>query len=103
MIVITVGYPNAEGPRFDEAYYLKRHMLLVRDRWSSMGLLEARVLRGLHTPDGGQAPHRIIALLTWESDAAFRKAVEAHGAEIFGDIPNFTDTQPVIQINEPAG
>ena len=30
------------------------------------------------------------------------KAGAAHGREIFGDIPNFTDSQPVVQISDFA-
>lgn len=26
--------------------------------------------------------------------------VGAHGEEVFGDIPNFTDVEPVVQVNE---
>jgi uncharacterized protein (TIGR02118 family) len=103
MIVVSVSYPNTEGTRFDETYYLERHMPLVHHRWASMGLQEAKVLRGLGTPDGGRGPVRITALLTFESEDAFRKAVEAHGAELFGDIPNFTDTHPAVQLHAPAG
>jgi hypothetical protein len=46
---------------------------------------------------------RITALLAWDSTDALGKAVAAHGPEIFGDIPNFTDGKPVMQVSEPAG
>ena len=45
----------------------------------------------------------ITALLAWDSTDALGKAVAAHGPEIFGDIPNFTDGKPVMQVSEPAG
>lgn len=103
MIVVSVSYPNDPASKFDEAYYLQTHIPLVRERWSGMGLQSVQVLRGLGAPDGGAAPMRIIALLTWDSTEALGKAVAAHGAEIFGDIPNFTDGKPVMQVSEPAG
>ena len=68
-----------------------------------MGLQSVQVLRGLGTPDGGPPPVRLMALLAWDSGEALAKAVAAHGEEIFGDIPNFTDSKPVMQISEPAG
>ncbi len=97
MILVSVMYPA--GPRFDHDYYLKTHMPLVRERWSGLGLHEATVVTGQGTPDGGAAPFQVIALLKFESADAFAKAAAAHGAEIFADIPNFTEAQAQVQIN----
>jgi hypothetical protein len=30
-----------------------------------------------------------------------RNSIEKHGAEVVGDIPNFTGVQPVLQLNQP--
>ena len=95
--MVLVMYPA--GGRFDMDYYLGHHMPLVRERWSSLGLHEARIVKGVATPDGGTPPFQVMALLTWESQDAFAKAAAAHGPEIFGDIPNFTDRQAQVQIN----
>ena len=97
MVLVSVMYPA--GGRFDMDYYLGHHMPLVRERWSSFGLHEAKVIKGVSTPDGGEAPFQVIALLTWDSADAFAKAAAAHGPEIFGDIPKFTDRQAQVQIN----
>ena len=100
MVFVSVFYPNQPRSRFDERYYLDRHIPLVRQRWEAMGLTDLRLLRGITTPDGGPAPFRVVALLTFASADALQKAAAAHGAEVFGDIPNFTDAQPVAQVNE---
>lgn len=100
MILVSVMYPA--GPAFDMGYYLSHHMPLVRERWSSMGLHEAKVVKGTGTPDGAAALFQVIALLTFESIEAFGKAAAAHGAEIFGDIPKFTDGQAQVQFNDFA-
>lgn len=100
MILITVMYPT--GPKFDLSYYLKTHMPLVRERWSGLGLHDATVVTGKGTPDGKPAPFQVMALLKFESAEAFAKAAEAHGAEIFADIPNFTEAQAQIQMNDFA-
>jgi len=100
VVLVSVLYSNQPGSRFDERYYLDKHIPLVRQRWESMGLTDFRLLRGTNTPDGGPAPFRVMALLTFASAEALRKAAAAHGAEIFGDIPNFTDVRPVAQVNE---
>ncbi|SDN88823.1 conserved hypothetical protein [Methylobacterium phyllostachyos] len=100
MILVSVMYTT--GPRFDMGYYLSHHMPLVRERWSALGLHDAKVVKGAGTPDGGAAPFQVMALLTFESVEAFQKAVAAHGEEIFADIPNFTEAPAQVQINDFA-
>jgi uncharacterized protein (TIGR02118 family) len=101
MILVTVMYPNQEGSKFDIDYYLNNHLSLVGDRWGSMGLKGAKVVRGLTGGDpSGPAPYQIMALVEFDSLESFQGAVDAHGDEIFGDIPNFTDTTPTVQISE---
>ena len=69
-----------------------------------MGLKGARVLKGTAggTP-GSVAPYRVMVVVDFESAEAFQAAVGAHGDEIFGDIPNFTNITPVLQISDIAG
>ncbi len=101
MLVLTVMYP-ATG-RFDLDYYTQRHMRLVRERWSSMGLQDVRLLRGTAGPDGTAAAFTLIAVLSFASVQDFEAALGAHGAELLADIKNFTDVQPVLQLNQPVG
>jgi uncharacterized protein (TIGR02118 family) len=75
MVTVSVIYPNQPGTRFDERYYLDKHIPLVRERWEPMGLTELRLLRGTNTPDGGAAPFRVMALLTFESAEAFAESL----------------------------
>jgi uncharacterized protein (TIGR02118 family) len=104
MPVISVIYPRSEGDTFDYEYYENTHLPLVAARWGGAGLSEARALRGVATPDGGDAPFFVIALLHFTSLDAMRAATGGeHAAEIFGDIANFTGVRPVIQINDPIG
>jgi hypothetical protein len=35
--------------------------------------------------------------------ADFQKAMERHGAELMGDVPNFTNLTPQVQISEIVG
>jgi hypothetical protein len=42
----------------------------------------------------------MIALLTFNSEQDFMKAAQQHGQEVMGDINNFTDCKPVVQLNE---
>lgn len=100
MVLVSVMYPAGAGSRFDMDYYLGHHMPLVRERWSPMGLHEAKVVKGTGTPDGGAPTYQVMALLSFDSVDAFKAAASTHGAEIFGDIPKFTDVQPVVQFND---
>ena len=99
-ITVSVMYPN-EGSKFDMDYYLGTHGPLVRDKWDSKGLKSLKVIKGVATPDPDTPPpYQVIALLEFGGVEEFRAAVADSGAEVLGDIPNFTDVQPVIQIND---
>jgi uncharacterized protein (TIGR02118 family) len=100
MIVVSVMYPTTPGAKFDMDYYLGKHMPLVGARCKSLGMSDAKVLRGAGAPGGGAAAYSVIALLTFGSVEQFQSAMDKHGAEILGDIPNYTSVQPVIQISE---
>ncbi len=100
MVVVSVMYPASGGEKFDHAYYMAHHMPLVHKRWDSMGLQGAEVLRGMTGPDGAKPAFSTVALLRFTSMDAFKAAADAHGAELFGDIPNFTDAKPTVQFSE---
>ncbi len=103
MIVVTVMCPENEGATFDMDYYLSTHMKLVGDKWGGMGLKGARILKGIAGGEpGSAAPYRVMAVVDFESLEAFQDAVGTHGEEIFGDVPNFTNITPVVQISDIA-
>jgi uncharacterized protein (TIGR02118 family) len=103
MIVITVLYPAGPEGSFDRDYYVQTHIPLVKARWTRMGLEDVRLLRGTGTGDGEQPPYQVMALLSFHSMEDFEKAAQAHGPEIFADIPKFTSVKPIVQINETLG
>jgi uncharacterized protein (TIGR02118 family) len=100
---VSVLYPNEPGSRFDVDYYLSKHIPLVRERWGGMGLEDVQVFKGKSAAGGGSAPYQMMALLRFRSLDDFGAAVDRHGGEVLGDVPNFTSVQPAIQVNEPAG
>lgn len=99
MIVVSVMYPAGAEATFDMNYYREKHLPLVGARWNDCGLSEAKVLQGTGAPGGAAPVYSVIVLLTFDSVADFEQAVARHGAEIMGDIANFTNVKPVIQIN----
>jgi uncharacterized protein (TIGR02118 family) len=100
MVSLTVLYPKSESSHFDHAYYINKHIPLVRERFTSMGLLDVRLVRGTTTLDGSAAQFELIGLLRFTSEAELSAALAAHGGEVVADVPNFTNIQPVIQISE---
>ncbi|MDT9600803.1 EthD family reductase [Sphingosinicella rhizophila] len=100
MATISVIYPQGEQAEFDFEYYQSQHLPLLTQRWGPM-LAGVEALRGTATPDGREAPYLAIALLRFTSIEALKAATGGeHAAEIFADIPKFTNVRPIVQINE---
>lgn len=100
MIRISVLYPSSPGARFDHDYYLHRHMPLVQERMGA-ALLGWGVERGLRGVEPGSPPEYVaVGRLHCASVEAFEAAFGPHAAEILGDLPNYTDLTPVIQVSE---
>lgn len=100
MIKVSVLYPFSADCRFDLDYYCNRHMPLVKERLgaSCQGIA---VDHGLSAGAPGSAPLYVaMAHLFFDSVDAFGAAFGPHEAEIMGDIPNYTDIAPVVQISE---
>jgi uncharacterized protein (TIGR02118 family) len=103
MVLISVMYPGGAGATFDQDYYLKTHIPLVKERWTSLGLEKVQVVRAAATPDGSPPPYPMMALLSFRSAADFQTAAATHGTEIFADIPRFSNVSPIVQINDIVG
>jgi uncharacterized protein (TIGR02118 family) len=99
MVKVSVFYPNQEGSRFDMSYYCTKHIPMVRQLLGP-ALKNVAVEEGIAgmTPNS-PAPYAALGHLYFESVAAFQEAFTPHTAQIFGDVPNYTDTRPTIQIS----
>ena len=104
MIRVAVLYPQQNDSQFDLAYYLNKHIPLVKERLNSLGLIRVEVDEGIGTsaPDR-LAPYAAIGYLVFERIEDFQKGFSAHGAELVADIPNYTNIQPQIQISRIVG
>ena len=104
MVRISVFYATTEGKKFDHDYYVNRHMKLVRDRLTSFGLVRTEVDKGMAGgAPGAPAPYVAIGHVDFNSLGDFQKGMGQHGKEIMGDVPNYTNIQPQIQISEIIG
>ncbi len=100
MIKVSVMYPHTEGARFDMNYYLNRHIPLVQ-RLLGGTLKGASVDQGIAGEEpGSAAPFLAIGHLLFESLEAFQTAFGPHAEAIMADIPNYTNSEPTLQISE---
>lgn len=98
MIKVSVFYPNEEGKKFDMIYYCNKHIPMCQDK---LGCTQVAVEQGLAgAAPGTPAPYVAMGHLYFDSLEALQAAFEQHAAEIMGDIPNYTDISPVMQISE---
>jgi uncharacterized protein (TIGR02118 family) len=100
MIRVTVLYPDAEGSKFDMQYYCNKHIPMVKQKLGA-ACKRLDVDQGLGGPEPGSKPAFVaIAHVLFDSVDAFQQAFGPHAGAIMGDIPNYTDIQPIIQLNE---
>lgn len=102
MIKISILYPNNKGSRFDMSYYIDTHMPM------SIGLLSAHsgfkgvsVERGLGgAMPGTDAAYIVMCHFLFNSTEDFMAAFTPHAAELQGDMRNYTNIEPIIQVSE---
>jgi uncharacterized protein (TIGR02118 family) len=100
MIRMTVLYPKTDDLSFDMDYYLSRHIAAVNEKLRDMGLVKVQVDEGIGNAAPDQpVPFAVITHLTFRTMEDLQNVLTTHGAEFIGDIPNFTNVQPHIQIN----
>ena len=100
MIKVTILYPNQPGGRFDLDYYLDKHMPMTI---ATLGdaLKGVTIDYGLNGGRPDSPPlYRAICHLVFDSVEAFQAAFAPHAEALQGDIPNYTDIDPAIQISE---
>ena len=100
MIKVSVFYSNEEGKNFDINYYCNKHMPMVRQLLSD-SCKNAAVEQGIAgvTP-GSKATYIAMGHFYFDVVDDFISSFTPHANTIMGDIPNFTDITPVIQISE---
>ncbi|HEV2730326.1 MAG TPA: EthD family reductase [Terriglobales bacterium] len=96
MKYVTVTYPNKNDAKFDFDYYMRKHIPMV----SRLLGTSIEVCKGLSSPTDAPLTHICIARIRINSAEEFSSAMAQHGAQIMGDIPNYTNIEPLIQIDE---
>ena len=100
MIKLSVLYPSGEGKTFDMDYYLNKHIPLV-------GKLLGDAVKGATVEEGlgGPIPNSPAAFaamgnIYFDSVESFQNSFGPNAPEILGDLPNFTNAEPVVQISK---
>lgn len=100
MIKVSVLYPNIEGNNFDMDYYCNIHIPLVEELLGD-ALKGTTVEKGLGgATSGAKATYAAMGNMYYNSIKEFQTAFGPHAKKIMGDLPNFTNIEPVIQISE---
>ena len=100
MIKVSVFYPNGEGKHFNMDYYVKSHIPLV-EKLLGNSLKGATVEKGLGSVEpGSTAPFAGMGNMYFDTVEDFGNAFGTYADQIMGDLPNFTNIEPAIQISE---
>ena len=102
MIKISILYPNTPGSRFDLGYYVDVHMpRSIELLGAHPGFRGVSVERGIGGGlPGTDAAYVAMCHFLFGSVDEFMEAFAPHAAELQGDMPNYTDIAPTIQVNE---
>jgi len=99
-IKVSVLYPSGEGKTFDMDYYINKHVALVNELLGD-AILEASIEEGLAGGEPGSEPaFCVMGNMYFESIEAYQNSLGPHVEKIMGDIPNFTNIEPVIQVSK---
>ena len=101
MIKVSIFYPNAEGKTFNMDYYAQKHMPMAKVLFGE-SLLSFSIDKGLANGiPNAPLPYLAIGYFYFKSMADLQKAMSGTAsAKLTADIPNFTNSQPIIQISE---
>jgi uncharacterized protein (TIGR02118 family) len=99
MNVLRVCYKT--GVRFDETYYVEKHLPLAASICRPLGMKSVKVAKFWATPDGSKPPYQLMFSGYFDSAADIEKVLASPRiGEILGDIPNYYDGTPDIMIGE---
>jgi uncharacterized protein (TIGR02118 family) len=100
MVKVSVLYPNNPGSHFDVEYYLNTHMPMASKLLGdAIKAVTVEIGRAGKAPEE-EPPFAAICGFTCETVQAFNNAFLPVASELQGDIPKYTDIEPIIQISD---
>jgi uncharacterized protein (TIGR02118 family) len=98
MTVLRVCYK--QGVRFDQNYYISKHMPLV-SRIIGAAVQNIEVVKMASAADGSAPPYQMMFSAYFDSPAALESAMQnPRMPEVLGDVKNFYDGMPDLLIGE---
>jgi uncharacterized protein (TIGR02118 family) len=99
MTVLRVCYKH--GVRFDENYYISKHLPLTGSVMGPHGVTNLEMVRVTAAADGSNPPYQVIFSAYFESAAGLQNAMQSPRiGEVLSDIQNFYDGAPDVLIGE---
>ena len=100
MVKVTIMYPSGNGSNFDMDYYASQHMTMLSDLFDGI-MVDYQIDEGISGRTAEEAaPFMAIGYLYFENVSDYQSAFGPNAEKILSDIPNYTNTQPVVQISE---
>ena len=101
MVMISIMYPNRDGSKFDQEFYINTHMPTSIERLSAhAGYRGVSVVRGMGDGRPGSEPTYVaMCQYLFDSLEDFLAAFNPHAAFLQADMVNYTDIEPIIQIS----
>lgn len=97
---VSVLYPDGEGKTFDMDYYCNKHIPMITELLGD-ALLGVSVEKGIAGgAPGSTATYPSMGHLYFESVEQFQNAFGPNADKIMGDVPNYTNIEPIMQISE---
>nr|WP_299341321.1 EthD family reductase [Allomuricauda sp.] len=97
---ISILYPYEEGKHFDMDYYSQKHMPMVASLFGDK-LKHYFIDKGV----SGRTPNDPITYIAiggfyFEKLSDYKESFGPNAEKIRGDIPNYTNIQPIVQISQ---
>ena len=100
MIKVTILYPNEADANFNMDYYADKHMPMVQELLGDAmkGYAIDKGVAGRNAEE--EMPYVAIGYLYFDKLSDYQEAFGPQAEKIVGDIPNYTNIKPLIQISE---
>lgn len=100
MISIIMLYPKTTDSTFNWDYFISTHIKRIHEIFDPFGLVRVQLHSGMGSALPGQPPpYACLCEFNFETLEGFQKGFMAEGAWIMGDIHNYTNVQPLVQIS----
>jgi uncharacterized protein (TIGR02118 family) len=93
MIRLSVFYPKGDDITFDHDYYASSHVPMCAAAWGVDGEID----RGVDGPNVAAVHFKFDSLEAMQTAVSSPKM-----GEILGDVPNYTNATPVMQVSETS-